>query len=266
VIDQDVLDVLYMGAHMAPGALPKLPAEVHWRPYLLNGPLPEDMLAHRAFDRYRVPVTAAADEMSFERTPCAEAQARYLRTRALRHRGALLVPREAVYAALQPVVPAPPPGACERLRVFAQNYEGTALGHATLYHKHSPAARMRYLFMELCLLHALLAHLWSPDCAAEVARRAAESDAALCALADGIGVVLHADLNYIARPAALADYNARVLEAARLPCALAARLAPVLGSGLSAAREAALLSGTHDGDVERFRGEFVGLVRGASPP
>jgi len=128
-----------------------------------------------------------------------------------------------------------------------------------MYHKHTPAARARYLFMELCLLEQLLDHLWSPSCADEVSRRRL-CDAELCALADGIGVVLHAEYTYIARPDGLADYNALVLAAAKLPCAESAAGAAPRGTRLGAREEARLLNARVDGDVARFKGVFVKAV------
>jgi hypothetical protein len=73
-------------------------------------------------------------------------------------------------------------------------------------------------------------------------------------------VVLHADFAYIARPAVMEDYNQEVLAAARLPCVRAVQTATILGSGLCDADEQALLSGTLDGDIERFRGLFISRV------
>ena len=254
LLEPDLLDLLYTGAQMERGTLPKFADEVHWKPYLLDGPTAEDMLRHPAFDRYRSSSSAAADEIFFERPPSAEPQTRYLRTLAFRHRGKArerLPAREEVSA--KPLA--------SRLAVFARNYEGTAMGSAVLYHKHSAVARIRFLFMEVCLLRALLDHLWSPACADEVAARQ-HSDAELCALADAIGVVLHADVHYIARPESIKDYNDMVFAAARLPCVQAAHAAPVCGSGLDAETEKVLLEGRLDGDVERFRGVFTALVRG----
>lgn len=256
-LEADVLDLLRQGCGLASGAPlpPRMDAEVHWRPYLLDGPTAEEMLLHPAFGRFRcAPEAAAADEVYFERAPSAEAQDRFLRVLLHRHQG---FPK--------PPPPPPrvlPPGAQpELLAVFARNYEGTAMGFAVMSHKHSPAARARSLFIELCLLEALLDHLWGPACEAEVARRAGDV-VATCALADAIGVVLHADYTYIARPEAMADYNAAVLEAARLPCVLEAAAAPPGGCRLSPREQAQLLDVRVDGDLERFRGVFVRAVLG----
>jgi hypothetical protein len=256
VLDGDLANVLCAGASLQLGELPKMADEVHWKPYLLDGPAPEDLLRHPAFDRFRATPTTPADVICFERSPDATAQDRYLRTRVLRHRGALPVPRAEAYARF--AVPEHR-GGDELLRIFAQNYEGTVMGHATMYHKHTAEARIRYLFIEFSLLHALVQHLWSPACAAEVASRAG-SMMKMCALADAIGVVLHADFYYIARPSAMGDYNAEVLAAARLPCVRSVQTAPILGSGLSDADEETLLSGRLDGDIERFRGLFISRV------
>lgn len=261
-VDQDLLAMLSRGAHTEPGEFPPavIEAEVHWKPYLLDGPTPEDMLADPAFDRSRCAPDAAADDVWFEQTPSPQAQRRYALASVFCRRGvALPVPRDVAYAAM-----APPPRvvheeARRRLAVFAANYEGTALGRASLYFKHTPASRARFLFMELCLLQAALDHLWSPACAAEVEARAGD-DSLTCALADGIGVVLHADYCYIARPEALTEYNALVVAAARSPCAALALCAPPRGSGLSAAEEARLLAVTQDGHLERWRGVFVRAV------
>jgi hypothetical protein len=170
VLDTDLVDVLRKGASLQPGEFPLMAAEVHWKPYLLDGPCPEDLLLHPAFDRYRSTPTTPADTICFERAPDAMAQDRYLRTRVLRHRGMLPVPRSEAYARF--AAPVHHTAGNELLRIFAQNYEGTMMGGATMYHKHTAAARIRYLFIELCLLHRLVQHLWSPICAEEVERRA----------------------------------------------------------------------------------------------
>lgn len=255
-----MLDLLHHGAGVRPGAEhPRLDAEVHWKPYMLTGPLPEEMLAHRAFDRYRTAPDVPSDEIYFERSPGADAQERFLRTRVLRHWGPLPVPREVAYAAFPLPARAVNEAARRRLRVFAQNYEGTALGRALLYHKHTPAARARFLFMELCLLEAALDHLWGPACAEEVARRA-DSDLDMCALADAICTVKHADWLYIARPATMQGYNDAVLAAARLPCVLAVGSQAPAPRRLGAREEEALLATASDADLDRFRGVFVGMV------
>jgi len=259
-VEEDVLELLHVGAGVRVGAeLPRLDAELHWKPYMLTGPLPEDMLAHQAFDRYRCAPDAAADEVYYERSPSDDAQERFVRTRVLRHWGALPVPREQAYAAFAMPVRAVNEAARRRLRVFAQNYEGTALGRALLYHKHTPAARARYLFMELCLLEAALDHLWGPACAEEVARRA-DSDLDMCALADAICTVKHADWLYIARPATMQGYNDAVLAAAQLPCVLAVGSQAPAPRRMGVREEEALLATARDADLERFRGIFVGLV------
>jgi hypothetical protein len=260
VVDEDLLALLWRGAHDEPGALPpRMEAEVHWKPYLLDGPTPADMLSDAAFDRFRCAPTACADEVYFENAPSADVQAAYIRTVVFHHRGPLPVPRDVAYGTLGRPPRRVNEAARSRLAVFARNYEGTVLGRAVMYHKHSPNARARYLFMELCMLQTLLDHMWGPACVAEVARRA-DDDAETCALADGIGVVLHSDLAYIARPPAMADYNVLVKAAANTPCVLEVLAAPPGGSGLSAAEEEHLLDVRLDGDLERWRGVFVRAV------
>lgn len=269
-VDADILAVLHAGAQVPVGSEPaQMHYEFHWKPYLLEGPTAEELLAWPAFDCYRVETAAAAaDEVWFERSPSADAQDRYLRVRMLRHGGNLPLHRDDVYALFP--LPARVAGkeVREKLRVFATNYEGTMLARATVYHKHPPVARARFLYMELTLLDAVLDHLFSEACAHELTLRAADA-AELCALADAIGVVLHADWNYIARPAHLADYNERVRTAARLPCVKAASSSLAQRPRMSFAEESALLAVTHDGDLERFRGVFLEAVmkdRLGAPP
>jgi len=111
------------------------------------------------------------------------------------------------------------------------------------------------------LLDALLDHLWSPACAAEVQARQ-DSDVEMCALADAVGVAMHATYAYILRPPALSDYNERVLAAARLPVVALAAAAPPRGARLSPEEEQHMLAARLDGDLERFRGAFVRAVMG----
>jgi hypothetical protein len=260
-VEPDLLALLRRAAQLPAdgGPATRQEAELHWKPYLLEGCLPEDLLLDPAFDRYRCTPDTPADAISCEVLPSAEAQERYLRVRVLRHRGALNVPRDVAYAAFPAPKRVVPFGAAERLRTFAKNYEGTALGRALLFHKHTPAARARFLFMELGLLHAVLDHVWSEDCAQEVARRCG-SDLEMCALADAVSVVLHSCWLWQARPKALEEYNERVRADARLPCVLRALARPVARTPLTAGEEASLLDVSRDADLERFRGVFVRAV------
>jgi hypothetical protein len=247
-MDGDLLALLRQGAGFAPGTeVPRLDAQVHWRPYLLSGPTAEQLLQDAAFDRYRCDAaTACADEVHFECAPSADAQERYLRAVHRGPRGAAAFPQP------ERVVDAE---ARARLRVYALNYEGTAMGRAAMCHKHPPAMRARYLMMELSLLEAAMDHLWSPACAAEVAARRG-CDSAMCALADAIGVALHAEYTYIARPSSLDDYHALVLAACELPCVAEVLSRPPAPSRLGAQAEAALLCVQHEAELERFRGVF----------
>jgi hypothetical protein len=259
VVEEDLLALLYRGAHDEPGAVaPKWDAEVHWKPYFLAGPTAEELLGDPAFDRYRCSSDTCADEIYFERTPDPVSQERYLRTLVFQHRGPLPIPRALAYAAFDRPRPAASAEARALLSVWTKNYEGTVMGRVAMYHKHTPAARARFLFMELCLLRTTLDHLWGPLCAHEVELRSGDA-ARMCALADGIGAVVHAEYAYIARPPFMDDYNSLVLEAARLPCVKAVLSVMPSGSGLSADEEEHLLNIQRDGEVERWRGVFTRL-------
>jgi hypothetical protein len=257
-IESDVM-ALARRAARAPsdGGLPaRADAELHWKPYLLDGPLAEELLADPAFDRFRCGLDTAADAIFWEVPPSPEAEARYLAVTTVRRRaGDALVPRAVAHAAFPPARRSVPAGALESLRTFARNYEGTALGRATLYHKHSPAARARFLFMELTLLHAVLDHVFSEVCAVE-ARARAGSEPLMCALADAVSVVLHASWTWVARPASMEDYHGLVREALELPCVSAAARAPIRRPPVSVAEGDALLDVRVDADIARFKGVF----------
>jgi len=251
VVDGDLLAFLWRAARFpgAPGVAvpPKTDDAVHWKPYLIDGMVPEEALRDPAFDCFRCAVDTPADEVYYEAAPPPQAQERYLRALGLRNRRTLTVP-----APVRTVVPL----ARQALSTFAANYEGTMLGRANLMHGHTPRARAGFLVMELMLLNAVLDHVWSPECADEVRARSGDPTA-MCALADAVSVAVHADWLWMARPSTLEAYNTLVLRDTRLPCVAAATKLRAEWSDVDAA---ALLDVSRDSDLERFRGAFVQAV------
>lgn len=141
---------------------------LEWRPFLLHGPTPEDVLRHPVFDRFRSEPGAAADVIVYERPPTLCAQERYLRARILRNFAPSHATRAEVLAAFDFAPRVVPDGARQLLHVFAVNYAKTMLGKANLMHLHSAVDKAHFLYIEIALLSSVLDHLWGADCADEV--------------------------------------------------------------------------------------------------
>jgi hypothetical protein len=247
ILDQDLLVFLWRLAHFPgqPGAAPPARSDdaVHWKPYLTYGTRPEEALKDGVFDRFRCPIDTPADNIVYEKMPPQHAQERYLC---------------AVSVLDAPPCNVPTPLFPELLRVFAENYEGTMIGRANLMHRHSPQARANFLVIELVLLGTILDHLWSEECAEEVAKRTS-SPLAMCSFADAISVVVHADWLWMARPDFMRPYSELVLLDLDLPCVRSAARRQARGRPFDASKIKPVV---YDSDIENFRTLFKKTILG----
>lgn len=245
---------------------PTIATEVHWTPYLVDSPTPEELLKDAAFDCFRCDPRQPAHVFYYEASPPAAAQERYARTVLLRNGRS--APDEARRAAsVRYRVPdssrPPPVGAVEALAVFATNYVGTSMGRANLAHKHTPAQRACMLYMNLHFMNAAMAHLWSAEMSALVDQCVTGPDRkmTLCALADAVMCGVLQDYHWLARVASMADYNAHVKRFLKEEAVRRVTLAPPHAlRDLSPDDEARLLGVRTDAELEQFRSVLFNAV------
>jgi hypothetical protein len=167
--------------------------ETVWTPYILKGALPEQVLKHSLFDRFRAPMTTPAHLLYYETPPCEEAQRSYLMRKHVCN-----------YTETDATVPR---AVCRDraavedggLALFRQDVIGNLFARTNLMFKHSPNARARFLLMEAHLFTTVMAYFHANrDELVQIAENAQTFN--VRAVLDALSVTVHHDWFVFSRP------------------------------------------------------------------